>query len=69
MQKDGATDSVISSLINESNKKFSYLTDKSITRLMIHTDENLRLLPYCLDKLRSYTKVIKLWRNKINSMN
>lgn len=66
MQKDGATDTVISSVINESNQKFSYLTDKSITRLMIHTDENLRLLPYCLDKLRSYTKVIKLWRNKIN---
>ena len=69
MQRDGAADSVISNVINDSNTKFRYLTDKSITRLMIHSDENLRLLPYCLDKLRSYTRVIKLWRNKIHSMN
>ncbi len=38
MQDDGAPDLLIQSTVQNMKEKFTYLTDKSITRLMINSD-------------------------------
>jgi len=49
--------------------KFQYLADKTITRMMIHSDKNLSLLPLCLDKIRNHSRVMKKWRSTLDFVN
>jgi len=37
--------------------------------MMVCQDENIRLLPIALDRLRNYANVRKLWREKLQYVN
>jgi hypothetical protein len=69
LQADGQPDHLIGALLQTQTRKFQSLVDKSITRMMIHTDSNLALLPYCLDKLRSHAKAMRRWRATLKFVN
>lgn len=62
MLHDGAPDEDIENVIISSKYKFNHLADKTITRMMINGDKNLRLLPICLNRLKNHAKVKKYWR-------
>lgn len=69
MQHDGAPDTLINYTLQKSKAQYAQLGDKTITRLMIHNDRNLSLLPYCLDRLRSYARTMKKWRDTLHFCN
>ena len=69
MQRDGCSDSHITQLLSLQKQKFTQLADKTITRLMIHRDQDYLLLPYCLDRLRSHARALKKWKRVLQFCN
>jgi len=43
--------------------------EKSICRFLVYKDDVLYLMPYCLDRLRSYCTQRKMWRLVLNRLN
>ena len=43
--------------------------EKSICRFLVFKDDDLYLMPYCLDRLRSYVAKRKTWRVILNGIN
>jgi len=43
--------------------------EKSICRILVYRDNDLYLMPYCLDRIRSYVAARKLWRLTLGGIN
>ena len=43
--------------------------EKSICRMLVYRDDDLYLMPYCLDRLRKYVGTRKLWRSVLSGIN
>lgn len=55
--------------MKDESQKFYELGEKTISRMLVCQDENLKLLPIALDRLRTYSRLRKFWREKLNFVN
>lgn len=69
MRDDGNPDQEVQAFMERQTQKFFELGEKTVCRLMIHKDKNMRLLPITLDRMRNYSKVKQLWREKLRFLN
>lgn len=69
MQEDGHPDSDVQTFLQTQNDKFYELGEKTVCRMTVCQDENIRFLPIALDRLRNYARLRRIWREKLNYVN
>ena len=68
-QADAATDEEILNVLDTSRTRYKHLMEKSICRLLVTGDADLRVMPWAFDQLRSNMVERKWYRMAFLFMN
>jgi len=66
---DRATEKEITNMLLDSKDRYKQIAEKTICRWLVYNDDTLYLMPYCLDRLRSFANLRKIWRRALDKIN
>ena len=67
--EDGRQQSDIKEILERDDGHNKFLMKKTVIRLMLHQDSDLRLLPIYFDRLKMFVKIRKLFRYILKKVN
>ena len=61
MRDEGIPDTEIEELCTKVSTRYKQLVEKSVCRMLCYKDENLSLLPWCFDRIKSWNRKRQQW--------